>query len=106
MTRRTALAIADRLGRGEMALARYDAAWARWTPGWRSCGAARDALRRARAGAAGAISRRWAAAGTPPSRTSAALLAMALRGRKLVVGPADPADRTDVTRRVSVTDAD
>jgi len=28
---------------------------------------------------------------------------MALRGRKLTVGPADPANRANVTRRVTVT---
>jgi len=56
--------------------------------------------RRHQRSAARSGGRRWDAEGPAGKR---ALLKMALRGRKLTVGPADPANRANVTRRVTVT---
>ena len=103
----TALAMADRLGRGEKTLAEYDAVMGPLDTRLADLRAKRAALQSAPgpvppAQSAAGWAARWDAA-TPAERRE--LLAMALRGRKLVVGPADPADRANVTRRVSVTDA-
>jgi site-specific DNA recombinase len=100
----TALKLADRLGRGEMTLERYDAAVGPLDTRLADLRAKREALNGAPGPVPAAQSRagwaaRWANA-TPDERR--ALLRMALRGRVIVVGPADPADRADVTRRLTL----
>jgi site-specific DNA recombinase len=100
----TALAMADRLGRGEITLARHDAVMGPLDTRLADLRAKREALNGAPGPVPAAASRAgWAARwenATPAERR--ALLRMALRGRVIVVGPADPADRTDVTRRISL----
>jgi len=103
----TALAMGDRLGRGEITLARHDAVVGPLDGRLADLRAKREALNGGPAGPVPAAQPRaaWAArwdAAEPAERRS--LLAMALRGRPLMVGPADPADRTDVTRRLTLAD--
>jgi len=102
----TALAMADRLGRGEKTLAEYDAVMGPLDTRLAGLRAQREALNGAPGPVPAAQSRagwaaRWEGA-TPGERR--ALLRTALRGRVLVVGPADPADRANVTRRVTIAD--
>jgi len=101
----TALAMADRLGRGEKTLAEYDAVMGPLDTRLAGLRARREALNGAPGPVPSAASRagwaaRWEAAAHDERR---GLLRAALRGRKLVVGPADPADRTDVKRRITIT---
>jgi len=102
----TALAMADRLGRGEITLARHDAVTGPLDARLADLRAKREALN----GAPGPVpaaqscagwAARWENATHDERRT---LLRTALRGRVLVVGPADPADRANVTRRVTIAD--
>lgn len=98
--------LAERLGRGEMSLERYDAAVA---PLDKRLAALR--VQRNQLPEPGALEvsegratrsewrRRWSAAETSERRD---LLRRALRGRTLVVGSADPKDRTNVTKRVNL----
>jgi len=100
----TALAMADRLGRGEITLDRYDAVIGPLDTRLAGLRAKREALNGAPGPLPAAQSRagwaaRWENATHDERR---ALLRMALRGRVLVVGPADPADRADVTRRITL----
>jgi site-specific DNA recombinase len=102
----TALAMADRLGRGEKTLAEYDAVMGPLDTRLAGLRAKREALNGAPGPVPAAQSRagwaaRWANATHDERRT---LLRMALRGRVIVVGPADPADRADVTRRLTLAD--
>jgi hypothetical protein len=97
-----ALQLADRLGRREITLARYDAATAPLDEHLGRLRAERAALSDPAAPVLpgnGDWTRRWKAADPAERRT---LLRMALRGRPLIVGPADPSDRTNVTRRVTI----
>ena len=100
----TALAMADRLGRGEITLARHDAVTGPLDARLADLRAKREALNGAPGPVPAAQSRagwaaRWEGATHDERR---ALLRTALRGRVLVVGPADPADRADVTRRITL----
>ena len=102
----TALAMADRLGRGEITLARHDAVTGPLDARLADLRTKRETLNGAPGPVPAAQSRagwaaRWEGA-TPAERRT--LLRMALRGRVIVVGPADPADRADVTRRITITD--
>jgi site-specific DNA recombinase len=104
----TALALADRLGRGEMDLSRYDAVTGPLDARLADLRAKRDALNGGPGEPVPAAESRatWAArwdAAEPAERRG--LLAMALRGRVLRVGPADPSDRHNVTRRLTIGDA-
>ena len=106
-TEETALALADRLGRGEITLDRYDAATTPLDKRLAALRATRAALsdpgRPATQPAGGGDwGRRWDTAEPAERRT---LLRMALRGRVLLVGPADPSDRTNVARRITLADA-
>jgi hypothetical protein len=101
----TALAMADRLGRGEKTLGEYDAVVRPLDARLADLRAKRDALNGGPGEPVPAAESRatWAArwgAAEPAERRG--LLAMALRGRPLIVGPADPAARADVARRVSI----
>jgi hypothetical protein len=100
----TALAMADRLGRGEKTLAEYDAVMGPLDTRLAGLRAKREALNGAPGPVPAAQSRagwaaRWENATHDERR---ALLRTALRGRVIVVGPADPADRADVTRRLTL----
>jgi DNA invertase Pin-like site-specific DNA recombinase len=100
----TALAMADRLGRGEVTLDRYDAITKPLDTRLAGLRGQREALNGAPGPVPAADSRagwvtRWENAAHDERR---ALLRTALRGRVLVVGPADPADRADVTRRLTL----
>jgi hypothetical protein len=100
----TALAMADRLGRGEKTLAEYDAVMGPLDTRLADLRAKREALNGAPGPVPAAQSRagwaaRWKNATHDEQR---ALLRTALRGRVLVVGPANPADRADVTRRLTL----
>jgi hypothetical protein len=102
----TALRLADRLGRGEITLDRYDAATAPLDKRLAALRAARAALSDPAMPVVpkqgnGDWARRWKAAEPAERRT---LLRMALRGRPLIVGPADPSDRTNVAQRIMVGD--
>ena len=102
----TALALADRLGRGEMDLARYDAATGPLDRRLAELRARRTALDASTDGGTASVpdgdwARRWDSADPAERR---ALLRMALRGRTLTVGPADSSDRANVTRRLTVGD--
>jgi site-specific DNA recombinase len=95
--------LADRLGRGELELDVFGAAVG---PLDRRLAKLRDqrkalgtAPARIPADSEAAWRTRWADA-DPQERPS--LLKLALRGRHLVVGPADPARRTDVSARVTL----
>ena len=100
-------ALADRLGRGDITLSRYDIAI-------RPLDERIAKLKTERAALGGPAphrpprasrehwQRRWAAADQKERRE---LLRMALRGRRLIVAPADrgsPAERADVTRRIRI----
>jgi site-specific DNA recombinase len=100
----TALAMADRLGRGEKTLAEYDAVMGPLDTRLAGLRAKREALNGAPGPVPAAQSRAgWAARWTNATHDERrALLRMALRGRVLVIGPADPADRADVTRRLTL----
>jgi Resolvase, N terminal domain/Recombinase len=100
------LAVADRLGRGELTLPEYDAVSGPLTQRLRDLHGQRAALGvpggpARSAGTAAQWQRRWDAAAHVERRS---LLRQGLRGQRLAVGPADPAARTDVPRRLSVTD--
>jgi hypothetical protein len=102
-----ALALSDRLGRREITLDRYDAAVRPLDRQIAELRARREALGDpqappADAGAGRVVwQERWDAADPSERRT---LLRMALRGRVLPVGPADPHDRTAVEPRLSIGD--
>lgn len=98
-----ALVIAGRFGRGEISRARYDAATIPLDERIAKLRAERAALDTPSPPPA-AVSRaawesRWESA-EPAERR--ALLKTALRGRRLVVEPADPSDRTNVAGRLRV----
>jgi DNA invertase Pin-like site-specific DNA recombinase len=99
-------ALADRLGREEITLDRYDAATGPLDRRLAALRAQRKALARPGEPVPAALSRqqweaRWVAADAAEHRR---LLRLALRGKVLRVGPADMADRTNVTRRVTLAD--
>jgi hypothetical protein len=96
-----ALTIGDRLGRREITLARHDAIMGPLDARLARLRAQRSALNDPGAVPAAGIdwAARWDAAGPMEQRR---LLRLALRGRVLVVGPADPRDRSNVTGRVTV----
>ena len=96
--------MADRLGRGEITLARHDAVTGPLDARLAGLRAKREALNGAPGPVPAAQSRagwaaRWEDAAHDERR---ALLRTALRGRVIVVGPADPADRANVTRRLTL----
>jgi site-specific DNA recombinase len=97
--------LAGRLGRLEIDLDRYDAATKPLDRRLAELRAKRDALPTADAAVIDTAAsrqeweRRWNAADTTEQR---ALLRMALRGRPLLVNPADPTDRTNVSTRVKI----
>ena len=102
----TKLAIGGRLGRGEITLEHHDAIMGPLYRRLAELRAARDALGGPvpevdAALSAGAWADRWDG-GTPTERR--ALLARALRGRVLAVGPAGPG-RDDVTARITLRPA-
>jgi len=98
-------ALADRLGRGDITLSRYDIAIRPLDERVAKLKAERAALgglspQRPPRASHGHWQRRWAAADQKERRE---LLRMALRGRRLIVAPAgagSPAERADVTRRI------
>jgi DNA invertase Pin-like site-specific DNA recombinase len=103
---RVAEALADRLGRGELTLSRYDIANRPLEERITKLKAEREALGDTASGASREPSRehwqrRWDDADTEEKRE---LLKMALRGRRLIVDPASlkQAERSDVTRRVRI----
>ena len=107
---RVAEALADRLGRGELTLSRYDIANRPLDERIAKLKAEREALGDTAPGASRQPSRehwqrRWDEADTAEKRE---LLKMALRGRRLVVDPASlkRAERSDVTRRVRIVSAE
>jgi DNA invertase Pin-like site-specific DNA recombinase/uncharacterized coiled-coil protein SlyX len=102
-----ALQLSERLGRQEITMERYDAAVTPLDKRLESLRVQIAALPPADALGTtdGRATRaewtvRWSKAETPEKRD---LLRRALRGRALVVGPADPKDRTNVAKRVTVT---
>ena len=100
-------ALADRLGREEITLDRYDAATGPLDRRLAGLRAQRKALAQPGEPVPAALScqqweARWEAADPVERRR---LLRLALRGKVLRVGPADMADRTNVTRRVTIGDA-
>jgi len=100
-------ALADRLGRGDITLSRYDIAIRPLDERIAKLKTERAALggpspHRPPRASREHWQRRWAAA---DQREKRELLRMALRGRRLVVapaGPGSPADRADVTRRIRI----
>ena len=107
---RVAEALADRLGRGELTLSRYDIANRPLDERIAKLKAEREALGDTAPGASRQPSRehwqrRWDEADTAEKRE---LLKMALRGRRLVVDPASlkRAERSDVTRRIRIVSAE
>src|SRR6266567_702638 len=100
-------ALADRLGRGDMARARYDIAIRPLDERIAKLKAERAAFgglspQRPQTASREHWQRRWKGADTEERR---ALLKMALRGRRLIVapaGPGSPAERADVTRRIRI----
>jgi site-specific DNA recombinase len=103
-------ALADRLGRGELTLARYDIANRPLDERIAKLKAEREALGDTGPGASRQPNwehwqERWDDAETAEKRD---LLKMALRGRRLFIDPADPkrADRSDVTSRIRIVSAD
>ena len=100
-------ALADRLGRGDMTLSRYDIAIRPLDERIAKLKAERAALgdpspQRPPTASRERWQRRWKGADTEERR---ALLKMALRGRRLIVAPAapgTPAERADVTRRIRI----
>jgi len=101
-----ALAMADRLGRGEKTLAEYDAFMGPHSARLATLRAKREALNGPPARVPAAESHaQWAArwdAAEPAERR--AMLAMALRGRVLAVAPGSPSGPDGMTRRVTVAD--
>jgi DNA invertase Pin-like site-specific DNA recombinase len=107
---RVAEALADRLGRGELTLSRYDIASRPLDERIAKLKAEREALGDTAPGASRQPSREhwqkwWDDADTAEKRE---LLKMALRGRRLVVDPASlkRAERSDVTRRLRIVSAE
>jgi site-specific DNA recombinase len=107
---RVAEALADRLGRGELTLSRYDIANRPLDERITKLKAEREALGDTAPGASRQPGRehwqrRWDDADTAEKRE---LLKMALRGRRLVVDPASlkRAERSDVTRRVRIVSSE
>ena len=100
-------ALADRLGRGDITLARYDIAIRPLDERIAKLKAERAALgdpspQRPPTASREHWQRRWKGANTEERRV---LLKMALRGRRLIVAPADrgtPAEPSAVTRRVRI----
>ncbi len=100
-------ALADRLGRGDITLTRYDIAIRPLDERIAKLKAERAALgnpssQRTPRASREHWERRWAAADQKEKRE---LLKMALRGRRLIVasaGPGSPAQRADVTRRLRI----
>jgi hypothetical protein len=100
-------ALADRLGRGNITLSRFDIAVRPLDERIAKLKVQRAALGDTPSQLPPRASRehwqrRWTVADAEERR---ALLKMALRGRRLIVGPADkgsPAQRTDVTRRIRI----
>ncbi|MDG4792420.1 recombinase family protein [Micromonospora sp. WMMD1082] len=102
--------LAARLGKGEITLRRYDAAARPLDRRLAELRAERDRIEAPpemdAAAVALAAERSWAAwsdrwdAATVPERRR--LVRMALRGRKLVIGPADASNRADVAGRIRV----
>jgi site-specific DNA recombinase len=100
-------ALADRLGRGDITLSRYDIAIRPLDERIAKLKAERASLggpspQRPPSASREHWQRRWAAADQKERRE---LLRMALRGRRLVVapaGPGSPAERADVTRRIRI----
>jgi site-specific DNA recombinase len=100
-------ALADRLGRGDITLTRYDIAIRPLDERIAKLKAERAALgapspQRTPRASRDHWERRWAAADQKEKRE---LLKMALRGRRLIVapaGPGSPAQRADVTRRLRI----
>ncbi len=100
-------ALADRLGRGDISLARYDIAVRPLDERIAKLKSERAALggpapQRLPTASGKHWQRRWKDAGPEERRT---LLRMALRGRRLIVGPAatgTPVQRADVTRRIRI----
>jgi site-specific DNA recombinase len=107
---RVAEALADRLGRGQLTLSRYDVANRPLDERIAKLKAEREALGNTAPGALRQPSRehwqrRWDEADTAERRE---LLKMALRGRHLIVDPASlkRAERSDVTRRIRIVSAE
>jgi hypothetical protein len=107
---RVAEALADRLGRGELTLWRYDIANRPLDERIAKLKAEREALGDTAPGALQQPSRehwqrRWDESDTAEKRE---LLKMALRGRRLIVDPANlkRAERSDVTRRIRIVSAE
>jgi site-specific DNA recombinase len=107
---RVAEALADRLGRGELTLSRYDIANRPLDERIAKLKAEREALGDTAPGGLRQPSgehwqRRWDEADTAEKRE---LLKMALRGRRLIIDPASlkRAERSDVTRRVRIVSAE
>jgi site-specific DNA recombinase len=107
---RVAEALADRLGRGELTLSRYDIANRPLDERIAKLKAEREAVGDTASGTFRQSSRehwqrRWDDADTEEERE---LLKMALRGRRLVVDPASlkRAERSDVTRRIRIVPAE
>ena len=96
-------ALADRLGRGEMDLSRFDAAVKPLDERLAKLRAERAALSGPGAvpGAGIDWAARWKAGGAARRR---AMLTLALRGRRLLVGPADPFAWGDIAGRVELAD--
>src|SRR6185437_3328294 len=100
-------ALADRLGRGEITLSRYDIAVRPLDERLAKLRAEREALgdttpQRPQRASREHWQRRWDSADTEEKRT---LLKMALRGRRLVVLPPEPGGSHrygDVTRRIKI----
>ncbi len=100
-------ALADRLGRGDMTLSRYDIAIRPLDERIAKLKAERAALggpspQRPSTASREHWQRRWAVADQKEKRE---LLRMALRGRRLIVAPAgrgSPAERADVSRRIRI----
>jgi site-specific DNA recombinase len=104
----TALAMADRLGRGEKTLAEYDAVMGPLGARLAGLRGKREALNGAPGPVPAAQSRagwaaRWEKAAHDERR---AMLRMALRGQLIAVGPPDPADPADVKRRLTRESSD
>lgn len=99
--------LSERLGNGELPLDRYDAATRPLDKRLAALRAQRDQLPASEASGEGLDGRatraewerRWDAASTDERRD---LVRRALRGRTLVVNPADRTDRTDVGKRVTL----
>lgn len=101
-----ALALSDRLGRGEMDLDRYDTATRPLDKRLVELRERRESLAGPEVSSATTVkpgvdwARRWDG-GTPEERRE--LLKMALHGRVLIVGPADPDDPRNVALRLEIT---